>query len=220
MTDYIPEKEPKALVWMQNFANGIAADCARYMLSTAEAAVIVATVEAYAAAIAISSAPATRTPVATANKDDRRNAAMALCRQFAIRTKNNAGISDGDKIAIGVRPVNRGRQPIQCPQTAPLLNIIAATPGAQTLRYADSMTPDAARKPFGATELQLFVAIADGPVADANQARFYGKFTKNPVGVAFDPSDNGKQATYFGRWSSRRGDVGPWSLPVTMTIAA
>jgi hypothetical protein len=27
-------------------------------------------------------------------------------------------------------------------------------------------------------------------------------------------------ATYFARWASRRGDVGPSSLPVSMRIAA
>src|SRR6185369_17430760 len=116
----------------------------------------------------------------------------AICRQFAILIKFNAGISDPDKIAIGVRPVNPNREPIECPQTSPLLNVIAATPGAQTLRFADSMTPDSAAKPFGATELQLFVVVADAPTADPDQARFYGKFTKNPVGVALDPTDNGK----------------------------
>lgn len=48
--------------------------------------------------------------------------------------------------------MNPNREPIECPQTCPLLNVIAATPGAQTLRYADSMTPDSPAKPFGATE--------------------------------------------------------------------
>ena len=55
---------------------------------------------------------------------------------------------------------------------------------------------------------------------DANDAVFVGNFTKNPIAVAFSPEDDGKCATYFARWQSRCGDTGPWSLPVTMRIAA
>ena len=57
-------------------------------------------------------------------------------------------------------------------------------------------------------------------MGDPEQAQFYGAFKKNPVAVGFDPADDGKVATYFARRASRRGDVGPWSLPVSMRIAA
>ena len=50
-----------------------------------------------------------------AQKDDARTSAEQICRQFAILIKYNAGISDPDKIAIGVRPVNNSREPIECP---------------------------------------------------------------------------------------------------------
>jgi hypothetical protein len=35
-------------------------------------------------------------------------------RKLADLIKFNAGISDPDKIAIGVRPVNTSREPIRC----------------------------------------------------------------------------------------------------------
>jgi hypothetical protein len=79
------------------------------------------------------------------------------------------------------------------------------------LRYHDTFTPDSGAKPFGAANLQLFVAVGDLPVVDPDAASFYGAFTKNPVGVGFTAGDNGKQATYFARWASLKGDVGPWS---------
>jgi hypothetical protein len=220
MADFIPVQDAQALGWLQTFAAGISASPATYMASVAEAAGIQSAVDAFAAAYADAIDPAQRTPVVIALKDDMRNAAVQLCRQYAILIKYNAGISDPDKIAIGVRPVNPNRDPIECPQTSPMLNIVAATPGAHTLRYADSMTPDSPAKPFGASEMQLFVAVAAAVVTDPEQAKFYNKFTKNPVAVAFSAADNGKQATYFARWAGRRGDFGPWSSPVTMAIAA
>lgn len=218
--DYIPARDAEALAFMQTFAAGLSASPSTYFLSAAEAAGIQSAVDQFAAAYADAIDPAQRTPVIVATKDECRNAAEQLVRQYATLIKYNAGISNPEKIAIGVRPVNPNREPIECPQTSPSLNIVAATPGAHTLRFQDSLDPENRGKPFGATEVQLFVAIAAEPVTDWNEARFYGKFTKNPMAVAFTPEDNGKQATYFARWSSRRGENGPWSNPVSMAIAA
>lgn len=220
MPDFIPSQDPQALIWMQTFASGIAANVALYQLTAPDSTAISAAVNLFDTTLATANNPATRTPVSVGAKDDARTAAEQICRQFAGVIKHNAGISDPDKQAIGVRPINNSREPIECPQTSPLLAIIAATPGTQTLRYSDSMTPDSPAKPFGASEIQLFRAIGTTPAVDPNSAAFYGKFTKNPVAVNFNPADNGKQATYFARWASRRGQVGPWSNPISMAIAA
>ena len=52
------------------------------------------------------------------------------------------------------------------------------------------------------------------------EARSIGLYTKNPIGVAFDEADNTKIATYWGRWANSKGQYGPWSSAVSMTIAA
>lgn len=219
-SSYIPAEDGKCLTWLQTFANGIQQDPGLYMQSTADANAIRQAVDAFAAAYADAMDPAQRSPTRVADKDDARNEAVQLCRQVAVLIKYNAGISDSDKIAIGIRPVNPSRQPIHVGNTSPLLNVIGATPGAQTVRYADSMTPESGKKPFGATQLQLFVAVGEAVIDDPDAAQFYGAFTKNPIGVGFSSADDGKVATYFARWADRRGGTGPWSLPVSMRIAA
>jgi len=130
-------------------------------------------------------------------------------------------VSDKDKIAIGVRPINRGRSRINCPQTSPAIAIIAATPFQHTLRFKDSIAlGERAGKPFGATQLQLFVAIGEERAADREQAKLCGCYTRNPIGVSFTSADDGKFATYYARWVSQRGEFGNWSSPVSMRIAA
>lgn len=217
---YIPSEDGLALTWMQSFAGGIVAKPSTYQLTAADAANIQSVVDDYAAAYAVAANLSTRTAVTVAAKDDARNVAEQLCRQFSIQIKFNAGVSDPDKIAIGVRPVNPNRDPINVPESSPLLNVIGATPGSHTVRYADTGTPDSGAKPFGAAQLQLFVAVGATPVGDPDTAGFNGAYTKNPIGVGFDFADDGKVATYFARWASRKGEVGPWSLPVSMRIAA
>ena len=174
----------------------------------------------FVAALLVATTETTRTKPNIIAKDDAREIAETLIRQYAGLIKDNSGISDEDKVAIGVRPINPNREQIDCPQTQPLMNIISSTQGLQELRYADSTTPDSRAKPFGASELQLFRAISTTENAPLADAKFYAKFTKNPVVVTFDEADDGKVATYYARWAGPRGDVGPWSVPVSMRIAA
>jgi hypothetical protein len=217
---YIPAEDGLALTWMNVFSAGIAADVAKYQVSLADSNSITSAVNDFAAAYALAVNPATRTPVNVNGKDQARFVAEEICRQFAVQIKYNVGISDQDKIAIGVRPINTSRDPIDPPASSPLLNIIGATPGSHTIRYADTATPDSGAKPFGAMQIQIFVAVKDAPTVNEDDAQFYGAFTKNPIGVQFDAGDDGKCATYFARWATRKGETGPWSLPVSMRIAA
>ena len=218
--DYIPPSDAGARDWMNTFAAGISASPATYGLSPADAGAIQAAVDAYNAAYQVAVDPATRTSVTVNEKDTARNATEQICRQYALLIKHDAGVTDADKLAIGVRPVNPQRRPIACPRTSPILAVIAATPGVHTLRYSDSMTPDRPAKPFGASELQLFVFVGEAVATDPAEAKFAGKFTKNPVSISFGPADNRRQATYFARWASRRGEVGPWSASASLAIAA
>jgi hypothetical protein len=205
---------------MEAFAGGISANPSLYMLSPADAASIQNAVDSYAAAFALAKNPATATRVTVCDKDQARTATEQICRRFCSLIKFNAGVSDPDKLAIGVRPLNRGRRPINCPMTSPLVKIQAATPGRQTLFFSDSLSPDSRGKPFGAIHLQLFVAMGDTGSASPESARFYGTFTRNPISVQFTHEDDGKVASYFARWASRRNQVGPWSAPVSMRVAA
>jgi len=79
---------------------------------------------------------------------------------------------------------------------------------------------DKKAKPFGAQTVELRVAVTEDGTSDVNLARTYGLFSKNPIGVAFEHADNQKTATYWARWANVRGQAGPWSIPVSMTIAA
>jgi hypothetical protein len=210
---YIPSSDAGAEAWMEAFSEGIAANPALYGLSDADAIAISEAVQLFVDKFDVTKKAKGRNPVDIAAKDDARTAAEQICRQYAIVIKYNSGVSDPDKIDIGVRPVNPNRDPIHVPQSSPELSVIGSTPGSLTVHYKDPLTGKK-RRPFGAANLQLFVAVADGIVTDPNQAKFVGAFTKSPVGLLFQPEDNNKQATMFGRWASGKGEVGPWSEAV------
>lgn len=205
---------------MRAFADGIAGHPGRYQLGDAEAAGISQAVERFETALAVALDESTRTKVSVSAKDEARNAAKQLCRQYARLIKFNAGIDDAAKIAIGVPPVNPERRRRNAPMTSPAVFIVGATFGAHTLRYHDSFTPEKRAMPFGATCIQLFVAIGEEIAHDPDQAKFIGSYTKTPTTVEFTAADSGKYATYFARWASQRGETGPWSIPASLRIAA
>jgi hypothetical protein len=218
--DYIPSEDSGFRDWATVFASHLTGNPPAYLLSPAQALSVQSAVDDFVAKYQIAIDPATRTKANIIAKDDARSIAETLCRQYAMIIKETPGISDEDKVNAGVRPPNPSKQPIDCPQTSPIVTIIGNTPGSQTLQYRDPTEPLSRARPFGASELQMFLAISETENAPLSQAKFIGKFTRNPISVEFTEADNGKFATYYGRWASVRGETGPWSLPVSMAIAA
>jgi hypothetical protein len=216
-----PRADDAALRCLQHFADGLAANPSLYMQSQAEVETAQRVVRAFDEAFRVASNKATRSSTDVQAKDQARWAAEKFCQGVARRIAWTMGISDADKRAIGVNPPNNTRTKIHVPQTCPVLTFVGGTPLSHTLRYADSTNPSRAAKPFGAIGLQLHHAIAEGPVRDVRLAMFSGIHARNLFGVAFEPQYRGKTATYWGRWIGRGNQqVGPWSLPLSMTIAA
>jgi hypothetical protein len=213
--DYIPKSDSAVRDWLRNFASLIAANPNKYALTAADAAVLTSTSDAYSSAYDTAVAPSTRTSSNIADKDSQRAAAIGTARTYAQMIRATGAISNEDKIALGLRPANLSRTPIPAPRTAPLIMITGARSGTHELRYADTTTPNSRRKPPGAIQLQLSMVEGDAPATNPDAAKLVGLYTKQPVIVEHDATSNGKTATYFARWVTRRGLLGPWSLPVS-----
>jgi hypothetical protein len=218
---YMPRKDADALAYMKNFAAVAAAHPERYFMVKSDADAINRCVDDFEQAYFAANDQSTRTSSAVNLKNQTRTSAEQLIAGYYNSIKQSAGISDQSKIAIGVRPVNRGRRRITCPQSEPSLNILGNTPGQQVLKFCDrSVGSEHRGKPFGAKFIELRVAVGDDVIRDVEQARPVGLFTASRIAVKFDHSEDRKKATYFGRWVSARGETGPWSNPVSMSIAA
>lgn len=216
---YIPETDAGVRDWLNNFAAVVASNPAAVGLSAPDAQTLTNLAAAYDAAYVLATNPLTRTTPNINDKDNKRNQAVATFRVFATQIKVNLGVSDEVKLALGLHLDDTTHSPIPAPTTTPLLAIIDATAGVHTLRFADEMTPASRAKPPGVIQLQLYAAVGAEPNPDVSDATFVGVYTRQPLQVTWPPQDAGKTATYFARWVTRRGLVGPWSLPVAMQIA-
>jgi hypothetical protein len=215
----IPTGDGAARTYFNNTATIIAADPGRYLLQATDAASLTTAAQNYSAAYDLAEAKPTRTELTILAKDEQRDGCEALFRLYLIQIKYNGGISSTDKAAIGVAPPNPTRTSRNVPAEQPVLGILGSLTGSQTLTYTVPGQEGRA-KPFGAQTLELRVNIDETAGGEPETAKPVGLFSKNPIGVAFDPEHNKKVATYWARWANVRGQVGPWSNPVSMTIAA
>jgi hypothetical protein len=217
---YIPAKDADYADWLDNFATLIAAAPTDYGLVAGDGTAIDASRDAFLAAYALAVNPSTRTTPTVAAKDAARASSQALARSLAVQVQAWPSITPELLGDLGLTVRDLTPTPIPAPTTTPLLSVVGGTNLAQTVRYSDELTPAARKKPFGAIALQLYRHVGTTPPAGPEDASFYGSFTKNPVLSEFDSGDAGKTCTYFGRWQTRRGLVGPWSMATSMTVAA
>jgi len=217
--NYLPSKDADVSSWGSNFSTLIAADPARYGMYPAEAATLSSAFSTFEQALQTATDPSTRTSVSITLKEGAKAAFVNLARTLAMIIKANQGVSDEDKVALGLNLPDLVPTPIPRPSTVPLLSVIAATPGEHTIRYADQNTPASRAKPFGVVQLVLFAAVETDSTDDFTKARFVGAFTKQPLAVSYDSVQAGKVATYWGQWNTRTGLLGPLSAPAAFTIA-
>lgn len=209
-----------ALEEMQVIVAGVEGNFTGYKVTLAEFEPVATAVDGFATAQGVAMNPATKTSGTIAARTAARAVAEQMMKPFIMRIKYDATIPAQLKLNIGIKPPSSTRTPSPLLTEPPVLTIVGATPGTQTLRYSALDGVEGARKPDGATAIQVYMKIADAPIADPSSADFYAAYTRNPLAVVFDPADNKKVATYFARWTNPKGQFSPWSAAASMTIAA
>jgi hypothetical protein len=217
---FIPDDDAGIRLFLNNFAEVVAQNPAACGLTASDSATLTALAQAYDELYVLANNPLTRTTPVVAEKDAARNQAVETVRIYATQIKANLGVPEQLKIALGIHIDDTTRTPIPAPQTSPVLTV-EATNALHEIRFSDSMTPGMRAKPPGAIQLQLFRAMGDSSIADVSEAQFIGAHSRQPILLTYDPTpaNTGKTATYFARWCTAKGLVGPWGPPVAATIA-
>jgi hypothetical protein len=217
---YIPPQDAGLDTWATNFATLITASPATYGLTPTDAAAIQSARDTYHAAYLLGGLtapphpvpvnPSTRTPITVAAKDAAKLASRALWRTYAAQIRLNPGVSNSDKLALGLNLPNNSPTPIPAPITWPLMSFVSAGPLTQVWTYVDSMAGVGKAKPPGAVQLQLFASAGTAPVVDPTLLSLFSVETKSPLQIDLPPADAGKLLSVSGRWVTRRGLTGPY----------
>ena len=219
---YIPAQDGLFSTWLANFEALLSAAPATYGLDATDATNVNGVNSIFQAAYTLAIDPYTRTSPTVADKDAARASAEATVRPLAVRVSANAGVTNEDKLAIGVTVRSTVPTPIPPPTEAPTIGIESAIPLQQLLTSKVAGTVGKA-KPFGSVSLEVYRSVGVVAATDPTQALFIGLYTKSPFRQNFIAEDQGKIVTYFCRYNTRSGpegesQTGPWSAPLNLSV--
>lgn len=221
-SSYIPSRDVDLVPWADNFSTLITANPALYGLVAGDATTIAGLVTTWDAAYAAAVNPSTRTPASIAAKDSAKGAMVPILRLYAQTIKLNAGVSNENKVALGIHINDAGPTPIPPPSTQVAIGLTSQFHLAMTLDIRDVTTPTSRSKPVGAAGCLLyrtFSNLADPAPTDPAAATFEGFFTRNLCPISFVDANVGKRVTFWGRWTNAKGEEGPWSAAFTQFVA-
>lgn len=217
---YIPRNDEAFASWALNFARLISENPGGYGLCEQDAQIIMGLAKHFMELYQQCQSSQTRTSALVARKDAIRASAEGTFRTYAGLIRANKGVTNADKVSLGLHVPDPTRTRIGPPTTAPMLTIPGLFNGSHMLRYADESTPNSRRKPHGVANLHLWMVISDTQTHLPQETmKLVGIYTRCPIIVEHEVKDAGKTASYFGRWVTKRGLMGPWSLPAHMMIA-
>lgn len=218
-SSYIPTKDADFQNWILNWITLLTASPATYGVTAADAAAQTALYNTWYAAYGIAVNPATKTKPTVAAKNAARVNAIAGIRPLAQTIANNDGVSNLNKLALGLNlKGSTGPTPIPTPTSNPIFSFIAATQGEQTFKYVDSSDGVSRKKPFGVLAIVVFAKESDTAITDPTLLDFQNIETTQPFGLDTSFATPGKRVYMAGYYITRTGLKGPWS-PLVNNIA-
>jgi hypothetical protein len=218
-TPYIPTTDALLDTFTQNFSSLITANPALYGLVAGDAVTIAGVVATFHTDYLAATNVSTRGPLTIANKDTARTIMLLTIRPYSQTIANNAGVTVGNKVALGLNPRTNPPTPVAAPTTAPALTLAGAIPLQHLLRFRDAMAlPSVKAKPAGVIQMQLFAAVSPTVISDPTVLPQIMVVTKSPFVVDWPSSAVGKIAYYAAKWVTRTGLTGPYSAIFTATV--
>lgn len=205
---FIPSSDPGVLDWGRNFTDLLTDDPARYGLEAANAALLQARYDDFAAAYILATDPDTKTKPSVAVKDGTRQDFLANARAWAAIIRANIGVTDEDKISLGLNIPDPTPTPIPPPSTTPVCSVTLAGVGVHQMSITDILTPTLKKKPEGVAGMLLCRTVTAAPSEDIDLKSLHSLQTKSDVLVPTGDATPGQYANYCGYWYNRKGEIG------------
>ncbi len=216
---YIPSRDSKLDLWADNFQTLVAANPALYGVMAADAVIITAAYDSWHAAYLLVTSPSTKTAMTVSAKNTARVTMLGIIRPYAINISLNAGVTSGDKTALGVNPRTSTPSTITPPTTNPVLVLQSAQNLSAYIRYRDAAaSPSVKAKPYGVVQIQIFGKSAAAPITDPTTLPLLQTATKSPVVLNLTTQTVGQQLYLAARWVLKTGGASPWSPIINFTV--
>lgn len=209
MSDYIPPKDADLAAWALNLLKYGEDNAARLKLDQTELADLRAKAEDFDTKRKTALLP-THSALDIAAKNTARTGLEAAIRDFVQgRITHNHGVTDEDRIGMGLKPKDHSRTPSDGTSRRVVATLSAALRQV-TVHYHDEDSQSRG-KPAGIHGCELRRAFLDGPPASIEELTHSEFSTATPFIFNFDESQRGKHLYMSLRWETTRSNKGPWS---------
>ena len=208
--------DPALAAWAVANSQHLSETPAAFFISPQQAADYAALVAAFGEALAAWVNPATRTPVASANKRATRNALLDGARYIVSTINSNPAISAAQRDLLGIRARKRPT-PIPAPDLSPVVDVDSVSGRTVTLTLH---TAGRRGRPAGVQGASVFTFVGAAAPADPSAWTFEGLITRTRFSVSFEQRTGADTAWVSAFWYNERGQSGEASAPRGINLPA
>jgi hypothetical protein len=220
-TSYIPSRDGDYLTWLTNYvayvtANGPSLGLTAGQVTAAGAALIDYQDGLNAAATAKAGAKA-----AVDGKDQARDLSEVLVRAQVREIQAHPGITDAQRMALGITVPDHTRTPSAPPTERADVNVV--TVGQEHRLTVLDQSNNRAKRPDDARGIELYraVAAAGAPIPSSiDDMTLVGVFSTSRFSLFYEGDQIGKTVAYIARYVGTKNQPGPVGTLATATIAA
>jgi hypothetical protein len=219
MPDYIPTSDADFDNWLGLFAAYITANAAALGLTPNDIAPLTAAVTGWDAAFPANETAQASASAAAISKDHSRATAETVARPLVQQLQASPLVTDAQRSAmkITVRATTRTRASV--PQTAPMATVDTSRRLQHIIDFRDTASPKSKAKPAGVAGCEIWGKVGSPAPTDISQMAYVATDSGTPYLAEYTGAQAGQMACYWLRWINTRGEKGPWSEPVSATIA-
>ena len=215
-TSYMPSREAEQVAWANNFFQTAGESPEAYGLTPAQIEGFGQLNQALKVAWAKVQDPATKTKVTVAAKNDALAAMKAEAAKL-VSIVQGVGLSDAQKIALGVTVRDTTRTATRRPTKAPTVEIVNVEGRTVTVQLLQG--EGRRGRPTKVDGATVFTHLGPTPPATIDGWRYASQATKTRVELPFGPSETGDTAWIAAFWTNA-GGTGPTSRPVSVNLPA
>ena len=219
MADYIPGTEAEYYVWQFNLIDILVENATDWGIPPEVITSLKAAQTRWTTAYEKANNKQNRTAADVIIKEETGESFIKEVRnvvqQWLVR---NPKVSDGDRVRMGITVRTNTHTPVPPPSTFPVGSVDFSFRLQHTISFYDQASAHSNAKPEGVTGCEIYLKADGEAPKSVEEMNFQGTCTASPFVVKFDSTKAGKTAWYWLRWVNRKGEPGPWSLPISAMI--
>jgi hypothetical protein len=217
--DSIPPADPEFHNWAGPFSDYVAANAAAMGLTADDVKPLTDAITAWKTAYPAHTTAHAAARAATSVKIQARDTYEAVARPIIQQLQANPKVTDAQRKTMKINVRVKTRTPVSVPTTKPIATVDTSKHLQHTIDFLDSTSSGSKKKPAGVASCEIWSKVGGPAPTDYTQMMFVEAPTKTPCLVTYTGAQAGMTVWYWMRWVNTRNQKGPWSDPVSATIA-